>query len=129
MAILTIFRPDFTDEEWEAFRAAYDRSYDTMETFHIVLDIQRINPSSCSHLWSFIQYLAGMREKTERQVLGIYIVSNHNRLVTSTIENMLHWYGNTIDIFFVQSVDQAAQDIQNKAPAAAPQGVPVVLQR
>ncbi len=110
MSMLTIHHQHFSDEEWADFRRAHQEAYERFERFHFILDIRNINPSQCSHIWNFAQYLSGeMKERSERQVMSIYIVNNHNGLITRTIENVMRWYNNTIQIHFVDSVESATQ--------------------
>ena len=107
MSLLTIHRPDFSEGDWEAFRGAHRGSYEQLERFHFVLDIRSVNPSACSHILPFIQYLSGMRERTEKQVASIYVITGSQGLITATIERLLRWYGNTIEILFMDTVEDA----------------------
>lgn len=121
MSLLRILRNEFTDDNWEQFRSAHMQAYTMFAQFHFIVDIRDINPSHCSHLWNFIQHLTSteIKHQTERQVASIYIVSNHNGIITKTIENMLNWYGNIIDVRFVPSVDDAISDRVHNYPLKA----------
>ena len=120
MSLLEIMRHDFTDEDWEDFRQAHQYAYRVMDKFHFILDIRSVNPSHCSHIWSFIQYLSSIKDMTEQQVVSIYVVTQHNGIITSTIENLLRWYGNTIEVRFVDSVEAAVQDKLEHHPSKEP---------
>jgi hypothetical protein len=119
MSLLTIHRPQFTDPEWADFQLAHQQAYAQLARFHFILDIRQVNPSQCSHIWAFAQYLSGpMKERSERQVASIYIVNNHTGLLTRTIENVMRWYRNTIQLYFVDSVESAIQHHRDTSSCA-----------
>ena len=112
MSVLKILRPDFTETDWKAFKVAHQQAYSKFDQFHFVYDICDIRPHQCSHIWPFIRYLTTeMKERSETQVMTVFIVHQHNGMVLSAIERMLNWTNNSLSIQFVESMDKAVASL------------------
>ena len=109
--MLTIHQSHFTEGQWTAFKQAHRDAYARFNRFHFILDIRPINLAHFTHIRNFAQYLSGeMKEQSERQVIDIYIVNDHNGFVTNAIERIMGWYQNTVQVYFVDSVEAACHN-------------------
>ena len=66
-------------------------------------------PAYRANIVHLLRVFEEMKERSERQVASIYVVNNHNGLITRTLENVMRWYNNTIQVHFVDSVESAVQ--------------------